>query len=179
MLDDGNRYTACLLPNLRPMTCAAWAQPGSSVSRDLNAVNGPRSPDKVHSRPSRHGSSARIVTIQDHAELLRGAIEAESVSFTETENRRSARIGAQTDDAQARCSTQQGVQRSRQAAPFEFYDEHFARTRIRIRAERWQVGPRRHERDRRTTRQRGPKNVLAQRRESGECDSDGAQRERL
>jgi len=34
------------------MTCAARAQPASSVSRGVKAVNGPRSPRRVHGRPT-------------------------------------------------------------------------------------------------------------------------------
>lgn len=78
-----------------------------------------------------------IVTIQDNAELLRRAIEEEVACLAQTEERRGARIGAQADDAQAGCSTQHRMQRSRQAAAFKLYDKHLACTRIRFGSKRW------------------------------------------
>src|SRR5688500_2882799 len=122
----------------------------------------------------RHGSSVWIVSIQRDTELFGGAVETQRVCFAQAEDGGRARIGAQTDDAQAWRCTEQDMQRSRQATSFELNDQHFASAGARIRPQRRQLRPRGNERDRRAARQGGPKYVLAKRRDTGEGDADSA-----
>jgi hypothetical protein len=157
------------------MTCASPAQPGlKRLSRCERRKWAKQSSQGSCAIQRRHGSSVGIVSIQRHTELLRGAIETQRVCFAKAEDGCGARIGAQADDAQAGSNAQQDMQRSRQSTSFELDDQHFASARARIRPQRRQVRPRGNERDRRAARQRGPKYVLAKRRDTGEGDSDSA-----
>lgn len=121
-----------------------------------------------------------VIIIQNGAQLFfSGAIEQDSARFVEAEDRCSARIDTQADDAQVRRGGEHCVQRFRQRTSFELYNEHITCVRTRSGLERRQSGPGRNELDVRSAGQCCPKDVLAQRRESGESDSDTAQRRSL